>query len=52
MTMSDGLPDLSIDDLVKMLGEKDIQIQRLALMVQRQRAELDSLRERAASDPA
>jgi hypothetical protein len=37
------LPDMSVDDLCRMIGDRDVQITRLTMLAQRQANELQSL---------
>ena len=38
------LPDLNLDQMVRLLGDKDITIARLQILVERQAAELATLK--------
>ena len=38
------LPQVSIDDLLKMIGDRDVTIHRLQILTQRQANEIDALK--------
>jgi len=40
---ADGLPQISIDDLLKMIGDRDVTIQRQGLLIAQQHARLAEL---------
>ena len=40
---ADGLPQISIDDLLKMIGDRDVTIQRQGILIARQTARLAEL---------
>jgi hypothetical protein len=43
--LADGLPQISIDDLLKMIGDRDVTIQRQGLLIAQQAARLAELDE-------
>ena len=40
---ADGLPQINIDDLLKMIGDRDVTIQRQGILIARQTARLAEL---------
>ena len=44
------LPDLNLDQMVRLLGDKDITIARLQILVERQAAELLTLKQDPPGD--
>jgi len=40
---ADGLPQISIDDLLKMIGDRDVTIQRQGILIAQQHARLAEL---------